>query len=110
MLTVRDVAQWLLLCAFPALVICVGSPEIAPAASLQSLLDVPDVVDRESDSYTLDAFVWRDSQPLVITGALQASHPIYAQPTEWESTSGLRQSSMARRRRDCELFSDTFVR
>lgn len=38
-------------------------------------LDVPnevlfahDVVDRESDSYSIDAFVWRDSMPLVTTG------------------------------------------
>ncbi len=49
-------------------VICAGSPEIAPAADLQSVFDAPQVVDRVSDSYTLDAYVWRDSQPLVITG------------------------------------------
>jgi hypothetical protein len=72
---VRNAACWLLLHAFPALVISLGSPEIAPAASLQSVLEAPEVVERVSDSYTLDAFVWRDAQPLVVTGTPQALQP-----------------------------------
>lgn len=41
----------------------------APTASVsEDVLDAPDVVNRESDSYALSAFVWRDSMPLVVTG------------------------------------------
>ncbi|KAL0035627.1 hypothetical protein WJX79_004065 [Trebouxia sp. C0005] len=70
---VRHAACWLLLYAFPSLVISLGSPEIAPAISLQSVFEAPEVVDRVSDSYTLDAFVWRDAQPLVVTGSQPVS-------------------------------------
>ena len=52
-------------------VICAGgflAPEIAPVAVLPDVFDAPNVVDRASDTYMLDAYVWRDSQPLVITG------------------------------------------
>ncbi len=72
---VRNAACWLLLYAFPSLVISLGSPEIAPAISLQSVFEAPEVVERVSDSYTLDAFVWRDAQPLVVTGTMQALQP-----------------------------------
>lgn len=61
----------------PALAICAGdplagAPEIAPAALPPAAFDAPDVVERVSDTYTLDAYVWRDSQPLIITGTQQA--------------------------------------
>ena len=61
-----------------ALVICAGvegaegAPETAPVALLQGFFDAPEVVERASDTYTLDAYVWRDSQPLIITGDPQA--------------------------------------
>ena len=72
MLTCRDLtAVWLGL-MLPAMVICAGAPEIAPAAQLPDVFDAPETVDRESDTYTLKAYVWRDSQPLVITGKQQA--------------------------------------
>ena len=72
----RNVAYWLLLYAFPRLVISLSSPEIAPAISLQSVFEAPGVVERVSDSYTLEAFVWRDAQPLVVTGTMQALQPL----------------------------------
>ncbi|KAL3147241.1 hypothetical protein ABBQ32_002735 [Trebouxia sp. C0010 RCD-2024] len=58
------VVIWLL----PSLVVCATVPEIAPTASLPDLFDAPEVVDRFSDAYRLDAYLWRDSQPLIITG------------------------------------------
>ena len=60
---------WLL----PSLVVCAVVPEIAPAVSLPGLFDAPEVADRASDTYMLDAYLWRDSQPLIITGNLQCS-------------------------------------
>ena len=63
-----------LVCTVPASVICAGSPQIAPAAGQPDVYDAPQVVDRVSDSYTLDAYVWRDSSPLTITGRWQALH------------------------------------
>ena len=57
----------------PALVICAGdplpaAPKIAPATLPTALVDAPEVAERLSDTYTLDAYVWRDSQPLIVSG------------------------------------------
>lgn len=65
----RLVVTWLL----PSLVVCAIAPEVAPTASRPGLFDAPEVVDRVSDTYRLDAYLWRDSQPLIITGDL---HPL----------------------------------
>ena len=63
------VVIWLL----PSLVVCALVPEIAPAVSLPGLFDAPEMADRVSDTYMLDAYLWRDSQPLIITGTLHCS-------------------------------------
>lgn len=63
------VVMWLL----PSLVVGAGVPEVAPAASLPDISGAPEVVDRVSDTYTLEAYLWRDFQPLIITGDLQSS-------------------------------------
>ena len=63
-----------------ALVICAGdalprAPGIAPAALPAAVVNALDVVERVSDTYTLDVYVWRDSQPLIITGNQQELPP-----------------------------------
>ena len=65
-MTTRAVA-WLAL-AVSALKICAGSNQLGPVAALPDVFDAPDTADRISDTYMLEAFVWRDSQPLIITG------------------------------------------
>lgn len=58
--------------------ICAGdplpaAPEIAYAALPTAGVDAPgEVVERSSDTYLLDAYVWRDSQPLIVSGYQQA--------------------------------------
>lgn len=56
----------------------------APAVS-EDVLTAPDIADRESDSYTVDAFIWRDSMPLVITGLIRmkicVKQSVYQGPT-----------------------------
>ena len=73
----RSPAALCLSVLLPALVICAGdplpaAPEIAPAAVPTAVTDAPEEVERSSDTYTLDAYVWRDSQPLIVSGDQQA--------------------------------------
>ena len=72
----RSVAVLCLSVLLPALVICAGdplpaAPEIAPAALPTAFIDAPEIAERSSDTYTLDAYVWRDSQPLIVSGEQQ---------------------------------------
>ena len=56
------------LCIFGVLIGSKGLLTVTAAVIPEDVLEASDVADRESDSYSLDAFVWRDSMPLVITG------------------------------------------
>ena len=64
------------LCIFGVLIGSKGLLTVTAAVIPEDVLDASDVADRESDSYSLDAFVWRDSMPLVITGFLHKRSPI----------------------------------
>ena len=45
-----------------------GRLRVTAVAVPDDVLDALDVANRDSDSYSLDAYVWRDSMPLIITG------------------------------------------
>ena len=73
----RSFAVLCLSVLLPAVVICAGdplpaAPAMAPTAVPTAVIDAPEVVERSPDTYTLDAYVWRDSQPLVVSGDQQA--------------------------------------
>ena len=63
-------ASLLLFC----LLIELGGSETATAVTTQELFEAPAEVDRPSESYFLEAYVWRDSQPLVVTGRKRANY------------------------------------
>lgn len=46
----------------------------AEAPVTDSMMEAPDSVTRDSDTYVLSAYVWRDAMPLVITGVQLSKH------------------------------------